>query len=73
MASSNLRYIVYPNVDLTKSTDSSISGMMFHSEEAAVAYANRATAQGYTSTIAIATKIVKPKPVEMITVDIASC
>lgn len=74
--SSKTYYFVFANMDVTKVTPGQgASAVVYDNEEAAIAYANSSTSKsgGYKSTLAVATKLVSPKPVEMITQDIASC
>lgn len=75
MAKSKKKYIVFPNTDITIVAtgpfSSGYSLSVFDTLEAAEDYARSHTSTGYSTTIAVTTSLLKPKPVEMITVDLA--
>lgn len=73
MPKSKKRYLVFPNVDLTTRTNGIANTdylRTFDTEEEALENAQSTTTPGYSSTIAVTTQLLKPKPVEMVIVNL---
>lgn len=74
MPKTKKRYIVFGGTDFSEYTVGravTLYATPFETEAEAEDYARTSTAQGGSATLAVTTKLLKPKPVEMITVELA--